>query len=256
MWHVEPRMPLVRPATSTVRKNCRHTACRPLPLWLRPPDRSPSVSSHPPLLCSQDPSSTAKQKRLREIKSTAESHTAGRQAAGPASAHSTERTALSDLRVLLIHSGSQATVSSPLKPGARIRLYRLLKTRQDLISSQEKDSGDWARSQEPLALSLAVWELSVAYDHGCDAALQSVPDSGLGPCTGDGASEWVPHSPGPFHACLAPPYVSWVGKRVKLASRSTWKLEPFRRVAPQRGQGPRVRQSLEPGAGATGMIAG
>lgn len=95
-------------------------------------------------------------------------------------------------------------------------------------------SGDCARSQKPLALSFLVWELSVTYDHSCDTALQCKVTHGQGVglvcarlCAGamHTEAECVLHSPGPFHACLAPPQVSWVGKRVKLASSSSWKLK-------------------------------
>lgn len=97
-----------------------------------------------------------------------------------------------------------------------MKLYRLLKTRQDLIPSQERQVEIVPGARNHL-LSLVVWELSVTYDHSCDAALQCKvtqrQDVGL-VCvrlcaeavhTEVEYSECELHSPEPFHACLAPP---------------------------------------------------
>lgn len=134
--------------------------------------------------CSQDPSSIAKGKRLSKIKSIAESHTASRQVAGPTHAHSTERMTQSDLRGPSDQQGWATDYNQlPCKTRSKNQTLQASENQARLDTLTREASGDCARSQKPLALSLMVWELSATYDHSCEAALQcKVTGCGLGLC--------------------------------------------------------------------------
>lgn len=76
----------------------------------------------------------------------------------------------------MTHRGPQTIISFPLKPGARIKLYRVLETRQDLIPSQERQV-EIVPGARNSALSREVWGLSLTYGHSCDAALEVQGDT-------------------------------------------------------------------------------
>lgn len=101
----------------------------------------------------------------------------------------------------------------PPKTRSRNQTLQASENQARLDTLTREASGDWARGS---ALPLAAWELSVTYDHSCDAALEMQGDTwtgcGLGLCqtlcrghAHRGGLRVGPSQPGAIHACLTPP---------------------------------------------------